>query len=328
MTHAHARRPLVILVAIVVSLLIGGGAALQARINGELGVRIDDGIVAALISFTIGMTICLVGLAAWPRGRRGLVRVRRDLAAGRMSPWYLGGGAAGGFMVATQGLTVGTLGVALFIVATVGGSTIGSLLVDRRGVGTMSAQGLSLPRVAGALLAFAAVGWAVSDRIQGDVPWWMLVIPFLAGGITAWQQAVNGQLRQHAGSALSATFVSFLVGTVVLALVTIVRLAVSGAPDPLPGEPWLYAGGLLGVTFVALSTVIVPITGVLVFILATIAGQLAAALVIDVVAPTAGSGITVATVGGVVLAMIAVTITALRRPRRTRVRRPSRSEAP
>jgi transporter family-2 protein len=172
----------------------------------------------------------------------------------------------------------------------------------------------------GALLAVGAVAWAVSDRLQTGVPWWLLVLPFMAGAGTSWQQAVNGQLRGASGSVLSASFVSFLAGTVVLAVASWIDLASTGARLEFPAEPWLYAGGVIGIVFIASAAAIVPLTGVLLFGLATIVGQLGAAVLLDLLLPVADAGLDLATVGGAVLAVLALAVAAFRRPgRRARV---------
>ncbi|TXK19999.1 DMT family transporter [Homoserinibacter sp. GY 40078] len=290
--------------------------ALQPRVNGELAVHLDDGIVAAFISFAVGTIACGLALVVWAPGRRGLGRIREALALRTLPVPYLFGGVAGAVLVTAQGLTAAVLGVALFTVALVGGQTIGSLVVDRRGVGTMGPKPFTVQRLLGAALAVVAVGWAVSDRIATEVAWWMLVLPLLAGAGAAWQQAVNGQLRERAGSVLSATFVSFVAGTAALIVAAGVEVAVAGPPDPLPGEAWLYTGGLLGIVFVAAAAALVPLIGVLMFGLATIAGQLSIAVLLDLIAPVGVATLDTATVGGAVLAIVAVAVAAIRRPPR------------
>lgn len=308
-------RPLVTASAVVAAVLIGAVIAVQPRVNGELAVELDDGFLAAFISFGVGTAALGAALLVWAPGRRGFGRVRAALIDRRMSPWFLAGGLAGAFLVLSQGLTAAALGVALFTVALVGGQSIGSLLIDRVGVGTMAPKPFTVQRVVGALLAIGAVGWAVSDRLQGDVPWWMLLLPLLAGIGTGWQQAVNGQVREFSGSVLTASFVSFLGGTIALAIAAGAHIAVAGAPEPLPTNPWLYTGGLLGVVFIAGSAALVRTTGVLLFGLATIAGQLTSAVLLDLFAPVSDAGVAFSTVGGAVLAVVAVCIAAIR-PRR------------
>lgn len=316
MTHEHAQPPLVRIVATLAALVMGGFMALQPRVNGQLAAELGDSLLAALVSFGSGTVALALALLVWSRGRRGLRLLVDAIRDRRMTPWFLIGGVAGALMVLSQGLTAVALGMAVFMIALVGGQTLGSLLVDRYGVGTMVSTPLTPPRLAGAALAVAAVAWAVSDRLGGDILWWMLALPFVAGILTSWQAAANAQLRHHARSVLSATFVSFVAGTLVLALASAIRIALVGAPQSLPTDAWLYSGGLLGIVFIAGGAAIVPVTGVLIYGLATIAGQLTVAVLLDLVVPVAGSGLSVATVGGAALAVVAVAIASLRRPPR------------
>ncbi|RQP13051.1 MAG: DMT family transporter [Microbacteriaceae bacterium] len=314
MTHEHALRPFVTSLAVVSSVVMGGFMAAQSRINGELAHELDDGILAALISFGVGTLAAALALVVWRPGRRGLGLIRDAVRDGRTSPWFLIGGTAGALMVTSQGLTTPVVGVALFTVAIVGGQTVGSLLLDRRGLGTMAPKPLTSARLVGALLAVVAVVWGVSGRLSGDAPWWLLVLPFVAGIATTWQQAANGQLRGAAGSALSATFVSFVAGTLALAVAAVVDLAISGPPASFSAGPWLYTGGLLGIVFIAGAAVIVPLVGVLLYTLATIAGQLVVAVFLDVLFPVGSAHVDAATLGGAVLAIVAVAIASFRRP--------------
>jgi transporter family-2 protein len=301
--------------AIVFAIICGAGVAVQSRINGELGRRLDDGFAAAVISFGSGLVILAIALAVSPVGRRGLSRVRDALRTGDLPWWYVCGGAAGGFLVLSQGLTAAVLGVALFTVAIVAGQTVSGLALDRIGLGPGGRRDLTPARVTGAALVLVAVVWAVSAQLGGNVPVWMLVLPLVAGLGIGWQQAVNGQVRVTAESALTATFINFVVGTAVLLVLMLVHTALVGWPKPLPPEPWLYVGGAIGCVFIAVTTLIVRITGVLVLGLANVAGQLVAALLLDALAP-GEHPIAWSTVGGTLLALVSVAVASIRWNRR------------
>jgi transporter family-2 protein len=303
-------------ISVVVAVVMGMLVAIQSRINGALGAELGDGFLAALISFVAGLVVLSVAMLVWRPGRLGLATVLTAVRESRVPWWYLVGGAGGAFLVLTQTLTVALLGVALFTVATVSGQTISGLLIDRRGMGTMAAKPLSPFRIAGSVLALVAVVWAVSAQLRGDVPLWALLLPFLAGIAIGWQQAVNGQVRSVASSALTATFVNFLVGTVALALATLLNSALVGWPESFPTELWLYTGGFIGVVFIAGAAIIVRITGVLVLSLATIAGQLVMSVVLDVVFPVPGHMIAASTIAGTALTLIAVAIASIPSRRR------------
>lgn len=297
---------------------LGIAMALQARINGELGQRIDDGVVAATLS-NLGGLLLLVGLAsARPGIRRRLGRVISAVRDRQLSPYQLLGGICGAFLLACQGVTVAIIGVALFTVAVVAGQTVSSLVVDRAGVGPGDPQPVSPRRAAGAVLALAAVVLAVYHRIGTPLTLWPAVLPVLAGIGIAWQQAVNGlvgAVARREGPArdgmLPAALVNFTVGTAALAAAAALEVAVRGLPRPLPALPWLYLGGPLGVLGVGLAAAIVPITGVLLLGLGVVAGQLVGALLLDVFLPTDANPLTATTLIGTALTLVAVTVIAL-----------------
>lgn len=304
---------------------IGVAVAVQARINGELGRRIDDGLLAACISFLGGLALLALLVAALPPMRAGLAKVRAALAERRLRPYQLSGGVFGAYLVATQGLTVAALGVAVFTVALVFGQAASSLLVDRAGAGPGGAEPVTVRRVGGALLALGAVVLAMSDRLGTPRELWLVALPALAGVGVAWQQAVNGQVAAAArggghplAGMLPAALVNFTVGTVALTLVTAVEVGIRGLPESLPPQPWLYLGGPLGVLFIGAAAAVVPITGVLLLGLGTVAGQLVGAVLLDVFVPTGADHLTATTVLGAALTLPAVAVIALPGRRRRR----------
>jgi bacterial/archaeal transporter family-2 protein len=299
----------------------GLGVAMQSRINGELGARLHDGIAAATISFGTGLVLLSALLTVVPAGRRGLSRVvaavRAGGDAGGLRWWQCVGGACGAFLVIGQGTTVTALGVAVFTVATVAGQSVSSLAVDRLGAGPAGPQPLTTGRVLGAALAIVAVVIAVAGRLGTASALGLAAIPALAGAGSAWQQAVNGRVRATAGTALTATFINFAVGTSVLVVALGVDLAVRGLPaGTLPGEPWLYLGGPFGMIFIGISAAVVRRTGVLLLGLAMISGQLVGALLLDEIAPEPGGRPAANIFVGIGLTLVAIAVAA-RAPRRT-----------
>ncbi len=299
-------------VAIAATVFAGVGVATQSRINGELGVRLDDGFTAALISFGSGWVILLIVLAFSPQGRAGLRRLVGEVREGRLAWWVLLGGLAGGFFVLAQGLVAGLIGVAIFTIAIVTGQTITGLVVDATGFAGVRRTPLGPARLLGAALTIAAVGVAVLPRLGGaEFPAAAVLLPLIAGLAVGLQQGLNGRVRTESRSALAATTINFTVGTAALAVATAVHLAVSGLPDALPTNPLLYLGGAVGTVFIAIQTITVGRIGVLVLGLCLVAGQLAAALLFDLVAPL-GPSSTSATAVAVVLAFAGVLVASIR----------------
>ena len=139
---------------------------------------------------------------------------------------------------------------------------------------------------------------------------WLIVFPVLFGMGVSLQAAVNGLLRSAAQSALTATFVSFLVGTVILVLVAAVSVAVQGWPTAWPAQPLYYAGGALGVVFSALAAMLVRTAGVLLLSMSNVAGQLLASVALEAGLPLAG-GVSTGLLAGAAVALVAVAIAAI-----------------
>ncbi|MGW4089060.1 DMT family transporter [Nocardia sp. NPDC004750] len=297
---------------------IGAGVAVQGRINGALGARLEDGIAAATISFGVGLVVLGVAFAVSGRLRDGGRRVRLALAEGRLRPWQLLGGLCGAFFVACQGLTVAAIGVTAFTVATVAGQLLSSLAVDRLGLGPSGRTPVTGVRLVGAALGVAAVlvagfghhratgGLSVPDALRGMPTVLLIALPALAGIGLAWQQAVNGKVGA-VGGAMSAAMVNFCGGLAALLVIEAVVIATSGGPAAFPTEPWLYTGGFIGVAFIALAALAVRWIGVLLLGLTSVAGQLLASLVLDVFTPTS-AGLSATAIVGCVLTLVAVAI--------------------
>lgn len=290
---------------------------IQARVNSELSTRIDNGFVAATISFGSGFLILCVIMLLSQRARTGL-RLMREHIKARTFPWaFTLAGAVGAGYVLSQGLVVGITGVALFTVAFIAGLTVGGLLLDLWGIGPAGHRSLTAPRVGGASLAVVAVIIALAGQPATTVSYLPLVLPAFFGVLVAWQQAANGRLAVVAQTPLTATFVNFMVGTGVLLIAVAIRAFIVGPasalPTALPGELWLYIGGILGVIFIATTALVVRAIGVLLLSLGSVAGQLTTALTLDAVFPSAHV-LAIATVVGTALTLVAAVIAAI--PRR------------
>jgi transporter family-2 protein len=292
----------------------GVGLAVQGRINGQLGHQLHDGVLAALISFSVGSVLLLAALPILPAARAGVGRLREAVRTMALRPWQLLGGTCGAFLVTMQGLTVSILGVAVFTVAVVAGQIVSSLPVDRAGLGPGGPQPITLPRAAGASLAVIAVIVSVYDHGAVTDPgglWWA-VLPAVAGLGLAWQSAVNGQVRVAADNVVVPTVVNFLVGTSALVVAAVVDVAIRGLPESLPTQWWLYTGGTMGIVAIMTAVTAVRVTGVLLLGMSSVAGQLIGAVLLDLFVPAEGAELSVTSLVGIGLTMVAVGIAAIR----------------
>ena len=302
-------------IAVVMSILAGMGVALQSRLNGELGLELGNGSLAALISFSTGLVILASALGLSPRARRGLGEVVQAVRRGDLPWWSIIGGLGGGILVLTQGLVAGFLGVALFSVAVVAGQTFGALAIDTRGLIGFPRIPLATPRILGALLVVAGIATTASIGESAGGFSWQFLLPLVAGVGTGFQQALNGTVQRASQSALAATFINFTMGTLILLVITLASAPFVPAPTALPTQWWLYLGGFVGTLFISIQTVTVNKIGLLGLGVSLVTGQVLGSLLLDLFLPMGYHPVTVWTLVGAVLTVAGsalVTLTRLR----------------
>jgi len=295
--------------AVTFTVLAGGAISLQSYLNGHLGKDIGSPTIAAAINNGVAFVATIAVVLA----TRALPRARARLRAlGRPPVWHFLGGLGGAALVLVSAVAAPEVGVALLTVALVCGSTGGSLPVDAAGLGPAGRRPITLPRV-------AAVGLAISATVigaagaRGNPDMFLLALALGAGVLMSLQSAANGQLARATGEPWAASLVNVTVGFTVLGAVAIVTLATTSIND-MPGNPLEYIGGLLGAFVVVVGATAVQTLGILRVGLAMVAGQMAGALVVDLIAPAPGEAVTAATVIGVVLTMAAVVISGRGQP--------------
>lgn len=108
-----------------------------------------------------------------------------------------------------------------------------------------------------------------------------VVMAVIGGVLLAVQAPTNAILGKASGSPIVAAFISFLIGTVALGAVVAATSGKLFAPGlrHLPWYAWL--GGFYGAFFVAVAAFGAPRVGMAVLLTAAVAGQLAAALMLD-----------------------------------------------
>jgi transporter family-2 protein len=303
--HLHARRRLrrpvaldrpahhddVAATATVTAVIVGAGVlgAIQPKINAVLADRIDSWLLASLVNFAAAFVGLHAMLALRPQTRRRL----RDLRRWPVPRWTFLAGLGGVGAVVAAAVTVERIGVAVFSVAFYAGQIVAGLLVDRFGIGAGGAQPIGAARVRAAVLALAAVAAAQSGRRVGELAPLLVLVVVAAGVGAALQSACNGRIARAVGDPFAPTAVNVTVGLSALTLLTVVAASSGHLDGPRwPSEPWLYAGGLLGVTNVVSLAFGSAAVGVFRTTIGLLAGQLTTAFVVDAVVehrrPTAG----------------------------------------
>jgi transporter family-2 protein len=289
--------------------LSGAMIALQARANGELSHRLDNGLQAALVSFSSGLLIILLITPFSPHIKEGIKNLRTAVANKEIARWKLFAGALGGSFVAIQTQIVPLIGVAIYSVASIAGQTAMSLVVDRIGLTGGGKKLISPRRVIAAALTVLAVLVSVWDRIDAsNLSMLAVTAGCIAGAVVGVQRALNGQINEHSHQSFTTSLLNFITGTTFLVILILVGVVLGkNELSPLPAGPWwIYTGGVIGVIYIAFTSTIVQHLGVLTFTLFSVGGQLAASLVIDLVSPTDGVSVSAYLITGLAMTYIGV----------------------
>jgi transporter family-2 protein len=157
------------------------------------------------------------------------------------------------------------------------------------------------------------------------MPWLFVEVPvkeliyvllLVAGAFITIQAAINARLGQLLGNNMHAVLVSFVIGTVGATLFCLIEGGPVASLESLRNAPWwIWTGGLLGVVFVWTTIFAVPKVGVSVMFPLVVAGQMAAAIVVEhfglLGAPRQPASLT--RVGGMSLVVLGVVVLGLTR---------------
>lgn len=136
---------------VAIALVSGVGLALQVGMSHSLRARVGNPIVAALISFVIGLVL-LIGAVAL---LRPALPETADL---RRAPWWIWmGGALGALYVGCSAAFARHLGAAGWLGLVVTGQVLASLVLDHYGLVGFARHPVSAVRLVGAVLLVTGV---------------------------------------------------------------------------------------------------------------------------------------------------------------------------
>ena len=289
--------------------LLGGSCLpVQTSVNTRLGRAVGSPFTASLLSSILG-TVVLLGVVL------ALSLPLLPPPAAYDEPWWIWVAGFLGVAFLTVNLVLlprlGAVQTAIFPIV---GQVLMGLVVDAFGLFRAPQADLTVLRgLGGGLVVAGAVGVTLASRYpiastrlaggelgraldtaggagtaNGASAWAWRVVGLANGMVSAAQSAINGHLGVTVGSPISATFLSFLIGTVGLAvLVLILRTHralprdADGRRRPVRGPWWMWIGGLLGPCYVGTNAALVPVLGAGTTVVVVLLGNLAAAMLID-----------------------------------------------
>jgi len=289
--------------SITLAFVAGIAATLQAGISGQLAHELNDGIMAALIS-NIGGALFTGLFLLNPEVRKKGKKLFQDVVSGKFAKWQLLGGVAGAIYISTASSTVSIIGTGLFTVVLVASQNMSGIVVDRFGLSSGSRKKITPKRSIAAVIGIAAVLLSVTD-FQGKILWIPIVAVVMAGVAVTVQFALNGRVTKAANSQVSA-FINFPMSMITVCITLFVMNLFGKTWNTWPNQWWLYTAGFLGAVVVFLAAATIRTLGVLLFGLASVAGQLITSIALDVILPNANINVGWALISGAGLMLLAV----------------------
>ncbi len=269
----------------LLGILAGCCLPLQTSVNARLRGRTGSPYSAALISFIVGLVFLALLLVVTGEGVVLPWGMLFDLPA-----WIWLGGVCGVIFLTLNILLFPRIGSVQTVILPTLGQILMGLIVDHFGLFRGVQVPLSALRVAGALLVIAGVvvgtlakagreEGAQSTRSRGLIFWQIAGVA--AGMLSATQTAVNGYLGKAIDSPLHASLLSFIVGTLLLLVVSLFTRGVKETVTPGNRPWWMWIGGALGSLYVLANVVISGAIGTGMSVIILLVGATAGGLVVD-----------------------------------------------
>ena len=290
-------------ISITLAFIAGVAATLQAGISGQLAKELNDGIMAALVS-NIGGTIFTALFLLNPNVRKQAKKLFKDVVSGNFAKWQLLGGVAGAVYISTASSTVSIIGTGLFTVVLVASQNVSGIIVDKFGFSSGAKRKITPKRALAVVIGIVAVLLSVSE-FEGKILWLPILAVVIAGLAVTIQFALNGRVTKASNSQVSA-FINFPMSMFAVLITLIVMNLFGKNWNSWPDQWWLYSAGFLGAVVVFLAAATIRTLGVLLFGLASVAGQLITSIALDVILPNANINVGWALISGAGLMLLAV----------------------
>lgn len=272
------------------SLLTGWVIAIMVAINGRLTLQYGN-FNAAVIIHVVGVVFAF--LLCMVMGKR--ISLQKGLPL-----WFYSGGAIGVLTTVFTNFSYGKISLTSIVALGLLGQTVASLVTDCFGLFGMKKHPFSRSSVLGLVFSIAGIGVMLENPVDGAV--FAVLLSFCSGATVVLSRTVNARLSHHIGD-LQGSFVNHAVG---LPITVIMAIAFSDGSSSLaavafPRDLWMYFGGILGVSIVVLSNMVVPKIPSFRLTLLTFVGQVFMGIAIDMFTKSGFTGTTF--VGGLLVAV-------------------------
>ncbi|PWG00297.1 DMT family transporter [Levilactobacillus bambusae] len=283
------------MLAILIGLTIGIGLPMQTAVNSQLRDAVRSPFGSSLVSFAIGTVFLVIMTVA--TGATLLLPANFITT----EPWWIWiGGVLGVFYLTANVVLFPRLGSVQTVIMPIMGQILMSMLVDNYGWFYSPKHDLGWSRFVGAILVIIGVILAVAveswvqnrnhpldaeakKSVRGSGIWLWRIAGILAGMLSATQTAINGHLGTVLGSAVKASLISFVVGTLLLIVIVGVGDRSFSFKSAVTGHwPWwIWSGGIIGAAFVVGNAYLVPKIGTGLAVVIVLLGQIIGSMLID-----------------------------------------------
>lgn len=108
---------------------------------------------------------------------------------------------------------------------------------------------------------------------------WVYIVALVAGAFLSIEGAIYGELGNSVGK-LESSFYNFFVGTIIISIV-LLFLGKGSLSYAFKAPKWQLTGGLLGIIYLTILIVSIPVVGVGLSMISVIIGQMVMSMIIE-----------------------------------------------
>ena len=276
------------LLLLICAVIVGGAVPVQTACNTALRGQVGSPFAASLVNGAVGASLLTLVLLGFP----SLVSFNLDDLL--TLPWWVWSGGIWAVVILVFTIfimeRIGALGTALCMLT---GSVIGGLIFDLTGLFNAPQQPFTLVKAAGLLLALAGFTLVLQlpQKFRKHQPKLSLAqLPFIAlglfsGMVQVTQTVVNSELMVHVGSSAAAGWCTMASSAVIILAIMLLKRESFKVYTKLRLNRhswWILCGGVCGASFLIVNALLIQHIGAGMLVILNIAGQLTAALLIDV----------------------------------------------
>ncbi len=270
-------------ILIVLGIIAGMMIPMQTAVNNRLNLFTKAIFPTSFYSFLSGSIILFIINFIMDPGKFTI----SFFASQSLSYVWFAGGVLGVIFLTGNIILLPRIGAALTVIAAVTGQMVIGILIDTFGWFGAEVKPLHVMHIIGAVLLIIGIIYMNAKKKPGGSQnysrlW--IVFGLFTGMMPPMQTAINSELRYEVDSFIYAAFISFIVGTIVLFILSMILskgVKLTRTSGNFKLKPWHFAGGLLGAAYIASNISLMPHLGVTLTMMSTILGQIIMGLLID-----------------------------------------------